>query len=58
MLVVDFEQLVGCARFEGREFGGFGVGVGVLAGFPALGGGGGGGGAELVGVYERLWEEV
>jgi hypothetical protein len=35
VLVVDLEQFVGCARFEGGELGGFAVGVGGLAGFPA-----------------------
>lgn len=43
MFFVDFEQFVGGAGFEGCEFGGFGVGVGGLASFPAGGGGGGAG---------------
>lgn len=44
MLLVDLEQFVGGAGFEGGEFAGFGVGVAGLAGFPAGGGGGRGAG--------------
>lgn len=52
MFLVDFEEFIRGAGFERGEFGGFGVGVGGLAGFPA--GGGGGGGARLrLGVW--LW---
>lgn len=42
MLLVDFEQFVRRAGFEGCEFGGFGVGIAGLSGFPAVAAAGGG----------------
>jgi hypothetical protein len=49
MLVVDFEQFVGRARFESGELTGFAVGIAGLAVFPA-GCGGRGGRAALLGL--------